>query len=337
MTFLVIRFQSLGNVAMSVPIISSLSARYPQHRFVVVARHALSAMFYGLPNVVFHETSLQGGGFAMLSLFRELKSYAIDAVIDLQDNSYSYILRTLYRIKRLPIYVIDKGALEKRTLIRKGHKQSVPLISEFERYAQVFRMAGLESDTRFEHIPVHVEVQEQLIERFGNKEGRWIGIAPFAKNQSNILPNRVIKDVIAYFSHQANTRLYLFGAGLIEGEMLRQWASIFPNVVSVAGQIPLEQELELIRMQDVMVGMDSANQHLSALVGTPTISIWCGTHPFMGFAAWRQDPDYMLQTNFNCRPCCENGTNICKYRNFACKNISAEQIIQLITKKLNSN
>ena len=36
--------------------------------------------------------------------------------------------------------------------------------------------------------------------------------------------------------------------------------------------------------------MDSANMHLAALAGIPTVSIWGATHPNMGFTAWERPP-----------------------------------------------
>jgi ADP-heptose:LPS heptosyltransferase len=113
--------------------------------------------------------------------------------------------------------------------------------------------------------------------------------------------------------------------------MLRQWSSVFPRTESVAGCLSLKEELELMRMLDVMICMDSANQHLSSLVGLRAISIWCATHPMIGFAGWKQDPNDIIQRqDLRCRPCSCHGTNHCRYRNYACRQIDAETIIQQI-------
>ena len=113
--------------------------------------------------------------------------------------------------------------------------------------------------------------------------------------------------------------------------MLRQWSCVFPNTVSVAGQLKLEQELELMRMLDVMICMDSANQHLSSLVGLRAVSIWCATHPMIGFAGWKQRPEDIIQRHdLRCRPCTCHGTNHCRYGNYACRQIEAETILQHI-------
>ena len=65
MTCLILRLATLGNVAMTVPVIASLSARYPEHQWVVVSQKPLAAMFHGMPNVHYHEIQLKN--FAGLS------------------------------------------------------------------------------------------------------------------------------------------------------------------------------------------------------------------------------------------------------------------------------
>ncbi len=330
MTYLVLRFSTLGNVAMTVPVIASVSALHPDDEFIVVAKKRLSAMYYGLPNVRFHEADLTSFG-GLSRLYRDLRQYRIDVVIDLQKVPRTWFLRVFFRLHGSRTYSVDYGRWKKFLITVCGLRLSQPLPTEFERYKAAFRKAGLESDDRFTALSVNEPARQAVKEQFGEKCGKWIGIAPFAKSKSNMLPYRITKEVIARLSEDADTRLFLFGAGQIECEMLRQWASVFPRTTSVAGRLPLEQELELMRRLDCMVCMDSANQHLSSLVGLRAVSVWCGTHPKLGFTGWKQDRKDIVQLDhLACRPCTCHGTNCCRYHNFACRDINAEQIIKRI-------
>jgi ADP-heptose:LPS heptosyltransferase len=209
-----------------------------------------------------------------------------------------------------------------------GAKQ---LPTEFDRYRDAFRRAGLETDEEFTALPVNQAALQVIEERFGAKKGRWIGVAPFAKRKSNMLPYRVTKEIIDQLTRHEDTQVFLFGAGEVECEMLRQWSSVFPHTTSVAGQLKLNQELELMRKLDVMICMDSANQHLSSLVGLRAISVWCATHPIIGFQGWKQqDEDIIQRHDLRCRPCSCHGTNHCRYGNYACRDIQAKTIIQRI-------
>ena len=314
---------------MTVPVIASLSRRYPEDRFIIAAKKDLGAMFASMPNVEYREVDNRLDWKGVWRIWREWRDET-DAVIDLQSVLRTRVLGTLMRLSGKRVTRVRYGRLRKHGITMWGFgKKQLP--TEFERYKEAFRRAGLETDDTFTALPVNKKAATAVRRRFGDKTGKWIGLAPFAKSKSNMLPYRVTKDIIARLTRDKQTRLFLFGAGVIESEMLRQWSSVFPRTESVAGQLTLEQELELMRQLDVMICMDSANQHLSSLVGLRAVSVWCATHPMIGFQGWKQQDNDIIQRNdLRCRPCTCHGTNHCRYRNFACKNIEAETIIEHI-------
>lgn len=329
MTYLILRLATLGNVAMTVPVVASLSKRYPNDRFVIASKKDLASMFASMPNVEFREVDNCLGWRGVFALWRAWRD-EIDAVIDLQNVWRTRVFGALMRLSGKEVTRVRYGRFRKHMITVWGiGKKQLP--TEFDRYRDAFRRAGLETNDAFEALPVNSAAAKNVEKRFGAKEGRWIGLAPFAKSRSNMLPYRVTKDVIEILTNDEKTRVFLFGAGQIECEMLRQWASVFPRTESVAGQLKLKEELELMRMLDVMICMDSANQHLSSLVGLRAISVWCATHPMIGFAGWKQRPEDIIQRHdLQCRPCTCHGTNHCRYGNFACRDIDAETIVKQI-------
>lgn len=329
MTYLIIRLATLGSVAMTVPVIDSLSRRYPDDRFIIASKKPLGAMFAAMPNVEFREVDNHLGWKGVWQIWREWRD-EIDAVIDLQAVLRTRVFSLLMWWSGKKVTQVHYGRIRKHLITVWGvGKRQLP--SEFERYRDAFRRAGLETDDAFEALPVNKSAARNVQKVFGTKKGRWIGLAPFAKSRSNMLPYRVTKEVIERLIADNETRVFLFGAGKVECEMLRQWASVFPQTTSVAGGLKLEEELELMRHLDVMICMDSANQHLSSLVGLRAISVWCATHPMIGFMGWKQSPNDIVQRNeLRCRPCTCHGTNHCRYRNYACRQIEAETIIKQI-------
>lgn len=332
MNYLIVRLSSLGNVAMTVPVVASLSAAYPEDTFVLLCRKHLGAMFFGMHNVeVVCADSAQGELKSVWTLWKELhRRWRFDAVFDLQDVWRTRGLSALFRLCGTKVYRVDYGRAAKRRLRLRGWKRCNPLPTEFERYAAVFRKAGFSTDMEFRSLPVNETARKAVVDRYGEKAGRWIGIAPFAKSRTNMLPYRVTKEILRHYAAEPDTRVYLFGAGAVECEMLKQWASLFENVFSVAGVLPLEEELELMRHLDVMLCMDSANQHLASLVALRAVSVWCGTHPYTGFYGWRQQETDRVEKNLKCRPCTDHGRDYCHYRNFLCKDFTAKEIIRRI-------
>ena len=329
MTYLIIRLATLGNVAMTVPVVASLSKRYPNDRFIIASKKDLASMFASMPNVEFREVDNHLGWRGVFAIWRAWRD-EVDAVIDLQKVLRTRVFGALMRLSGKRVTRVHYGRLRKQLITLFGIGKR-PLPTEFERYKDAFRRAGLETDDSFESLPMNTSAAKVIVERFGEKEGRWIGLAPFAKSRSNMLPYRVTKDIIELLTEDADTHVFLFGAGQIECEMLRQWASVFPRTESVAGRLKLKEELELMRMLDVMICMDSANQHLSSLVGLRAISVWCATHPVIGFMGWKQRPEDIVQRHdLRCRPCTCHGTDHCRYANFACREIEAKTIVQQI-------
>lgn len=329
MTYLIIRFSTLGNVAMTVPVVASLSRRYPDDRFIIASKKNLGAMFASMPNVTYHEVNNHLDWSGVIALWREMKGQ-IDAVVDLQNVLRTRGLDLLFRLSGKRVTHVHYGRWRKQLITLFGIGKR-PLPSEFEHYSDAFSRAGLETDTEFVSLPVNKQAAADIRKQFGDKQGRWIGLAPFAKSRSNMLPYRVTKEVIERLTADPQTQVFLFGSGEVENEMLRQWASVFPRTTSIAGRLRLEQELELMRQLDVMICMDSANQHLSSIVGLRAVSIWCATHPIIGFAGWKQRKQDIIQRNdISCRPCTCHGTEHCRYGNFACRQIDAETIIQHI-------
>lgn len=329
MTYLIIRLATLGNVAMTVPVVASLSRRYPNDKFIIACKKDLGAMFRSMPNVEFREVDNHLGWRGVWEIYKAWRD-EIDAVIDLQRLPRTLVFGTLMRLSGKKVTRVHYGRIRKQliTTFGIGLKQ---LSTEFERYQDAFRRAGLETDNEFVALPVNKEALKVVQKRFGKREGRWIGLAPFAKSRSNMLPYRVTKDIIEMLTKNEQTYVFLFGAGEIESEMLRQWSSVFPRTKSVAGCLKLEEELELMRQLDVMICMDSANQHLSSLVGLRAVSVWCATHPMIGFQGWKQrNEDIVQRHDLRCRPCTCHGTDHCRYGNFACRQIEAETIVQQI-------
>ncbi|HEX9152631.1 MAG TPA: glycosyltransferase family 9 protein, partial [Flavobacterium sp.] len=60
------------------------------------------------------------------------------------------------------------------------------------------------------------------------------------------------------------------------------------NVITMAGKIKFQQELQLISTLDVMLSMDSGNAHIAAMLGVKVITLWGATHPFAGFSPFGQ-------------------------------------------------
>lgn len=155
-----------------------------------------------------------------------------------------------------------------------------------------------------------------------------MGIAPFAAHKGKIYPFERLKKVLGLLCREPNIQIFLFGAGLEEQALLKQWENEFPHVTSLAGKLKMDTELIVMSHLNVMLSMDSANMHLASLVNTPVVSIWGATHPYAGFMGWNQKEEDAIQIDLACRPCSVYGNKPCMRKDYACLNeITPEQVV----------
>ena len=344
----------MGDVAMLVPVVASLTKCYPHLRITVLSQPFAHAFFDNLaPNVGFMAANIKKdyrGVHGLNILYRRLLAKHFTAVADMHDVLRTKYLRMRFHIDRYHIAHIDKHHTEKRQLCRKNKKVIKQLPTSFDNYAEVLRKVGYPITFKFDSIyadvavdatrnALHQQELETLYNIIGVKKEPWIGIAPYAAHKGKIYPIEKTEQVIAtLISKYPHIRIFLFGGGKAEKKQFNQWKDKWIQCVNVPETLKgLQQELLLMSLLDTMLSMDSANMHLASIVNTPVVSIWGATHPYAGFMGWQQNIDDAIQTTLACRPCSIYGNKECHRGDYACLNqITPEHIVKKIEEKINT-
>lgn len=310
----------MGDVAMTIPVLYSFAARYPEHEIRVLSRRSFAPLFgHRPPNLKFVGVDLEDyrGIGGLERLFRILYAGNFDAVADLHDVLRTKFLRFRFRLKGVKAVAIDKGRREKRRLTRRKNKICRPLKTSFERYAEVLHKLGYPFDTDFRSVFGEAEGDSEVVRAFAGEKGndKWVGIAPFAKHKGKTYPPALMQEVIEGLS-ACGIRIFLFGGGRSEIAFFEAQKKRFPELRIVAGAMDMGGELELMNRLDCMLSMDSANMHMASLTGTPVVSIWGATHPYAGFMGWNQKE--AVQLEMDCRPCSVFGNKPCLRGDYAC-------------------
>lgn len=296
---LVIRLSAMGDVAMTVPVLACMQKAYPEVRITLLTRRFFAPIFNQLPGVEVYEADVKGKHKGLMGLKRlsdELRAKKIDAVADLHDVLRSNILKRFFKLHGIRVRQINKGRAQKKALTRAQNKQFHPLKSTHRRYAEVFEALGFQLDlAEFEPLE-KIKLSPGLSREVGNQPVKWIGVAPFAQHPSKIYPPKLMEQVLSQLNELTGLQIFLFG-GPDEASVLEEWESMFSGVKNMAGKIQFSDELALISNLDVMVSMDSGNGHLAANYGVPVITLWGLTHPYAGFAPFRQPPELQLLTD----------------------------------------
>ncbi|MDW5289017.1 glycosyltransferase family 9 protein [Formosa sp. PL04] len=288
---LAIRLSAMGDVSMSIPVLRALTIQYPDLKVTVLTRPFFEPFFRDLQQVNIFPADLKNehkGFFGLYKLSKSLKKLNINAVADIHNVLRSNILKTFFL--GTPFVQIDKGRTEKKALTNGTVFRQLP--TTVERYAEVFKNLGFPVDLSQPTFPKPTVLSEKLETITGSHNLKWIGIAPFAAHDSKMYPLNQVETVIETLSK--SYKVFLFGGGAKEVDVLNGFQFKYKNVINLAGQLNLNEELDIISNLDVMLSMDSGNGHLAAMLGKKVITIWGVTHPFAGFAPFNQPDDYTL-------------------------------------------
>ena len=320
----------MGDVAMTVPVLSAFSDAYPTIKLTVLTKKQFVPLFRDLKMVTVLSADFNTthkGVFGLYQLSKLLRNTHIDAVADLHNVLRTKILKLfLFGIK---FAQIDKGRAEKKALIT--GKIGTPLRTTPQRYADVFRSLEFEFEIDNPSFPSPKPLDIEITKVLGGFSKPVIGIAPFAAYASKTYPISKMEKVI--FELQKESKVLLFGGGVNETKQLEAIASEYSNVVSVAGKFNLDQELDIISNLKVMLSMDSSNGHMAAMLGVKVVTLWGVTHPFAGFAPFHQLEANNLLSDLEKYPKIPTsiyGNNYPEGYELAMQTISVESIIKTI-------
>lgn len=286
---LVIRLSAMGDVAMTVPVISALVKQHPDIQITVLTREFFKPMFSQLSNVKVHVADVKGkhkGIIGLWKLYKELKTLNIDVIADLHNVLRSNILKFYFKLGGFQCSQIDKGRRDKKALTAEKNKVFKRLKTTHQRYADVFTSLGFSVDLNEAPLLSKRALNEKYEQVFTSENNSCIGIAPFAAFEGKKYPLDLMEQVISKLS--VTNRILLFGGGEFEQNQLEILEKKFTNTFSIAGKYKFSEELDLISNLDVMLAMDSGNAHLASLFGIPTVTLWGVTHPYAGFYPFGQ-------------------------------------------------
>lgn len=331
-------------------------------------------LFY-IPLNTKHGAKDYSGGIIHLIKFalRVKKEYGITHFADIHDVLRTKVIRIILRILGVRVATINKHRRERNKLCRKNNKHLKQIIKSQRCMEEVFISLGMKdlhfsdttnttsninvnnslSDTNITNTGISIDTNigtnsnikvntnsktntgiDTNIKFDTNDEPIKIGIAPFAGHRGKEWSADKMEEVVKYFSNN-NVKIFLYGGGKRELDIMSPWAQKYPNVELFAGKHTLEEELQSMENLDLMLSMDSANMHLASLVGTPVVCIWGATHKFAGYNGWGQSEDNSVEVALECRPCSIFGAKPCIRKDYAClENITPQMVIEKICNTL---
>lgn len=339
---LVFRYSAMGDVAILLPVLKGLLKCNPNIEVYLITRTQFFPFFQGIDRLYPIETdpdSRHKGVLGLFRLFHELRrTIKPDYVFDLHKVIRTYALDIMFRISGYKVIRFKKGRQEKKKMIRTKVLYQLPLTAE--RYASAFEERGFPLTLP---APPVFELR-RLPPNFENLSAGTdllIGIAPFSQHPQKVWGMEKTEDLIRLIDKKYKAKILLFGGGTQEKTNLEKIASKHENCIVSAHYFGLAEEIAVLPRLAVMISMDSANMHLTALAGVPTVSVWGATHPFLGFAPYFQPKENMIQyegSDLPCRPCSVYGKKKCIHPSVKCMDfISADAVFLRVSQILGEN
>lgn len=325
---LVIRNSAMGDVALTVPAVKAALDFYPDLKITFVSHKDFAPFFEGMERLSYFGTDFKSDYKGLMGIiklsFQLMQLGPFDAILDLHSVIRSWLITAHFSAIGIPVFRINKGREDKKAIIRKHFKVFKRLKPSYERYGDVFKKAGFPVPLgdgpwiKNREFP-HSFFRDKLLLP---KNKIWIGIAPFARHENKLWPEKKSEQLIQELAEIGYT-VFLFGGGMKEKSKLDALAIKSPNVHSLAEAFSLNNELSLMQKIDLMVTMDSSNLHMASLVGTPVVSIWGPTHSNTGFEPLGDNKYLKVEIDpsvLTCRPCSVFGNKPCFRGDYACLN-----------------
>jgi heptosyltransferase II len=328
---LIMRYSSLGDVALANPLLDRIQALWPSAEvcFATKKRFAPAIRYHPVLNRVIE---LEGGGlFDFWHHIGEIRRWQPHLVLDLHDSLRSHLVSFFLKKARLLVY--DKQAVQRRLLTK--NIALVPGPHTIEKYMKVLEPLGLPTPSRVS-FEVHVsDKSRDFLKTFS--ESRKIphsqpvlGLAPGARwFTKRWFPERYA-ELASRLVEDYGCRLFWFGSS-DEAEYIRTIQEKMRGTpqekgINLAGDYSLAENIVLLGRCELFIGNDSGWTHLASGRGCRVVVIFGSTTTSLGFEPW--GPHSVVEASgLTCRPCHVHGRNSCPLKHFKCmENITVDLV-----------
>jgi heptosyltransferase-2 len=313
---LVIRFSSLGDIALMLPMLRELRKGYPGGEIHLATKSEYSGLLEGNGDVDFIHCLPDTTLASSLKLFRALGKIDFDMVIDAHGVLRSVLISAFLSAgKKIRI---DKEQLKKTLLIKGSVNYYKEIHTQSGRYLDLATRSGvaLSGERYLIDIPRAADIRAgALLAEAGIEDMPLVAFAPGARWPAKQWPAEYFSDLVSALAARGFGCVMTGSAG--EKALCETIKRPSAGSLNAAGRLSIMESAALLGKCRLLVTNDSAPLHLAEAAGTPVVAFFGPTAREFGFFPLLPESK-VLERDLACRPCSRNGSKECRFGTREC-------------------
>ncbi len=319
MKILLLRFSSLGDVILTMPVAMALKKRFSDAEIDLGTKLEYKALF--TPPSPFKKV-LYLDETGVVPFIKTLNREEYDIIADLHASPRTLLMLPFLKTAVKKRY--RKGAFARRVFVKTGIKlSSFPRV--LQRYLGTFDIPGVPEAPWFALGREEKRRGGSILKNSGILKDRIIGIAPGAKWDTKKWCMSRYAELAQRLERRAYDVVFIFGKGdEKDREALLEISSEF-RILNIS-DCNLRDTAYAISSMDAFVGSDTGLMHLAEAAGTPLVAMFGPTTREFGFFPAGKRC-VVIEKALLCRPCSLHGSEKCKYGHHRCmEDITVEEV-----------
>jgi len=321
---LIIRFSSIGDIALTTPIIRSLKQQIDHCELHYLTKVQFEPLLKNHPCISKIFTIKK----SIKPVLAQLRSEKYDYIVDLHNNIRSTsVILNLTR----PFNSLKKLNFRKWLLVNLKIN-TLPSVHVVDRYFDVVEPLDVKNYGNGLEIFIDPSDEVALEKLPETHRNGFIGLVIGGKHATKRMPE---SKVISICFHIKKPIILLGGPEDFEkGEAVQEMVG--KNVFNACGKFSIMQSASLVKQADAIISNDTGLMHIAAAFKKKVISIWGNTLPAFGMTPYFEkgfeaNSIIIEVKKLSCRPCSKLGYEKCPKGHFKCMNlIDEKQIVNAI-------
>lgn len=332
---LIVRLSSLGDVVLTMPVVTALRNAYPQAIIYYLTTDAYKDIIQMHADIDQIVTIDSYHGWKWFSSFCKVVRYfrreKIDLFVDLHFRTWSYFHAALWLFLVYRFLKVGKRVKAWRPIFRlqRAHRKNKEHVLDW--YWKCLVSIGVHPVSPEGILQVSAEdyawARSYLRDHWRGRA--FVAIAPGASWPSKQWGRENFRDVCGYWNASSGEGVILFGAEKDRLLIESITASLPGHIFMAAVGFPLRKVAALLSCCRVLITNDSGLMHLAAFLRIQVVALFGPTHPCLGYTPLGTHVN-VVHADVACSPCSRWGEKECNRRTRVCfDRILPQQVISL--------